>query len=131
MAGNDNRSVRRVVSAVVVLVLTLAVGTAAWAVCVGEQLDAHARMKCCATMHHRCGKGDADDCCNTMKDADPSSNVATPAVANVTIAPVVLDALALLPSTFLTSMASDAATSVEAAIRPHDPPHLHSFPLLI
>ena len=130
-APDNNEFVRQIVSAFVVLLLVLAVSAAAWADCVGGQPNAHARMACCAMMHHQCGRGNADDCCNKMKETGPSSNVATAAVAKVKIVPVVVDAPAVLPSALSTLTSSSAAASVTAFIRPHDPPHLHPFPLLI
>src|SRR5690242_7399705 len=129
-AKRDNRIVRQGVSAVVAFLLTVAVATVAWADCIGEQPNAPARMKCCATAHHRCGTGTADDCCHRMEGGGPSSNVATTAIAKAKV-PVAFIALGVLPSVDATPLFVDAGHGAQAFIRPHDPPHLHPFPLLI
>jgi hypothetical protein len=124
----QNRFMRRVLAVALISFLAMAVATAAWADCVGEQPNAHARMKCCATAHHTCGKGNADDCCNKMNDAGPSSAVSTSAAQPVHV-PVVFAVLHSLATTYVTLRS--AARVVATLIRPHDPPHLHTFPLLI
>jgi hypothetical protein len=120
---------RQIASAVVAFMLTLAVGAAAWADCVDEQ-TAQVQMKCCAAMHHQCGRGNADDCCNKMKDASPSSNVATPAIARVTVRSMFL-AVGVLPADASAPCPTNAGSMDVTIVRPHDPPHLHTFPLLI
>ncbi len=108
--------------------LALSVGAAAWADCVGEQ-NARAQMKCCAAMHHQCGKDNPDDCCNEMKDAGPSSSLSTTPIAKVSV-PVTLGVVQVLATAYVRQLL-DAASIEPAFIRPHDPPHLHTFPLLI
>src|SRR5689334_12765888 len=114
--------VRQVASAVMAFVLALAVGTATWADCVGEQ-NAQAEMKCCAMMHHRCGKANAADCCHKMKGASPSSNVATITIAKVKVAAVFV-ALGVLPTDAVAPRPTDGSSMDVTVIRPHDPPHL-------
>jgi len=124
----DHNRIVRFVSAVVAFIMTLAFGAAGWAKCVGEQ-SVHAQMKCCATMHHRCGTRNPHDCCNDMKESAPSSAVATNAVAK-TKAPVALGSVHLLAAPTVDGRANSAQVQARR-IRPHDPPHLHAFPLLI
>src|SRR5690349_14542300 len=126
----DNHVVaRHVASAVVAFVLTLAVAAVGWADC-GSEWDADAQMNCCAMMHHQCGKGNADDCCNKMRGASPSSNVATAAVVKVSV-PAVFVALDVRSAAAVAPPPTNGASWDVTIIRPHDPPHLHPFPLLI
>lgn len=87
-------------------------------------------MDCCAKTSYECaGFRTPDDCCNQMHQGTsgtvPSTVAAAPNPldASMTAAP---DAAVSLPTRI---------RRVEAAaldfIRPHDPPHLHTFSLLI
>jgi hypothetical protein len=121
----------RVLGSVLATLLALAVATTAWADCTGPQPNAHAQMKCCANRQHQCNKtGNPDDCCRQMRDAGPSALLATTAVPLVKV-PVVHGVITLLAAPTTSVVATVTAPAVPEFKRPHDPPHLHPFALLI
>lgn len=93
----------------------------------GPHAAVAAQMACCKAGHHACHKQErAADCCKTMAAASPMP-VAT-AVDHIAIpAPlaVAVDVVDEPPSTIGVGFVSDSFK------RPHDPPHLHAFALLI
>lgn len=121
----------RAIGSVLVAFLVLAVATAAWADCTGERTNAHAQMACCASGHHQCTKTrSADDCCKQMRDTDTSALLATTAVPLVKVPVVhgVITVLSVPSANVIVTVTMPAAHDFK---RPHDPPHLHRFALLV
>jgi len=117
----------RFTDAVLVVLVALAVTATAWADCAGEQ-NVGARMKCCATAHHKCAKsGDSSDCCQHMSHAATAMFQAVPLVK----APVVHEIVGPLLAASVSDIVPLAPASSLGFKHPHDPPHLHSFALLI
>jgi hypothetical protein len=111
--------------------VALAVATAAWADCTGEQTNADAQMKCCANGHHQCSKtGSPDDCCKQMRPVGPSALLATSAAPLVKV-PVVHGIITLLSVPSVNVVPALMTPVVPEFKRPHDPPHIHPFALLI
>ena len=105
------------------IVSVATVGVAEWA-------SSSKAMACCAKTHNRCaGLKSPDDCCKAMGHSVASATVAT-VIASKVSAAADIGALIAPPA-----VAFDHATSARAPRqnikRPHDPPHLHTFPLLI
>ena len=120
---NVRTRARRVLGCLALLVAT-AVATGAFA----ELRASATAMACCRKTNYRCaGLSPPDDCCQQM------GHVArTPGAATVASAPL-LCALPLAAPAF-----SAEPTSAFPALRigfafkrPHDPPHLHTYSLLI
>jgi hypothetical protein len=99
---------------------------------VGELSDlrvAAAAMACCAKTDYSCaGLRTPDECCQTMGHAPAHPVAATlagqstqPGAMVATLPP----ASQLLPVTLSTSL------RLPESKRPHDPPHLHTFSLLV
>jgi hypothetical protein len=86
-------------------------------------------MACCTKTHYHCaGLKTPDDCCKTMRHA-PAHPVPSTA-AGKSAEPRAMAATLLStsqPATFSLSPSRQSADSK----RPHDPPHLHTFALLI
>lgn len=121
---------RRVIGSLLATLLAVAVATAAWADCAGET-NANAQMKCCKNGHHQCTKtANADDCCKQMRDAGPSALLATTAVSLVKV-PVIHGVITLLSAPVISVIAAVTTSAPLDFKRPHDPPHLHPFALLI
>jgi hypothetical protein len=130
-ASQDNRIVQRAVSTLVAALLALAVASAAWADCTGDQPDGRARMKCCAAGHHQCPmRGNPDDCCRRMSPRGPSATAATAATAKVAL-PVAYALVALLEWPPADDHLVETLRASFPGVRLHDPPHLHAFVLLI
>jgi hypothetical protein len=88
-------------------------------------------MACCAKTHGECaGVKGPDDCCRGMGHVS-----ADPAKTTPPNRPTVdtLSACAVLPQPALAAAAIgwSSASDAVAFKRPHDPPHLHTFALLI
>jgi hypothetical protein len=85
-------------------------------------------MACCAKTNYQCaGLSGPDDCCQRMGHA------AGPTVGTLSSdSPLVVPAAVIIPD-FINAPASlsGAPTPGPAFTRPHDPPHLHPFSLLI
>ena len=96
---------------------------------IGFALSSRAEA-CCAAMRGECaGLSTPDTCCQTQQfAAGPDLTSTAPGLAHVDIAgPVSI--LTIDPSD---ELGSAGERSVQDAFkRPHDPPHLHGFPLLI
>ena len=96
---------------------------------IGFALSSRAEA-CCAAMRGECaGLSTPDTCCQTRQfAASPDLTSTAPGLAQVDIAS---------PLPIPTSYRSDGLGSArdrsarDAFKRPHDPPHLHGFPLLI
>jgi len=87
-------------------------------------------MACCAQMDYRCaGVTPPDDCCKRMgHDASrPAPSTAASTHDRGTKAPIAI----VPPPSITRSLESDRAFVSAAFARPHDPPHLHAFSLLI
>jgi hypothetical protein len=93
-----------------------------------EFSDANATMKCCAKTQYACaGVGSPDDCCRKMHHR--SSGVSPSIVRTSTVGH---DAAATAPSQaprFALVVRHQLPATSDC--RPHDPPHLHTFSLLI
>jgi hypothetical protein len=108
------------------LLLTLTLATAASS---ADALRASiVAMACCAKAHHECaGVKTPDDCCRSrghLVSAPPS--VAPSARDGISFAAVVTPLIAPGLIDDSRPLLADPAFK-----RPHDPPHLHPFPLLI
>jgi hypothetical protein len=123
--GDVNRPTSRTVSAAVLLVAVSVAATT-----FAELASSRRAMACCAKTHNKCaGIKRPDDCCKGM------GHGVTAMAATVTKlkAHAGCDAVA----TAATPVAATAANALRLAVspidfkRPHDPPHLHPFPLLI
>ena len=71
-----------------------------------------------------------DDCCKQMRDAGPSAMLATAAAPLVEV-PVVHGVIEPLIAPSSVVVVASAITPSPEFQRPHDPPHLHPFPLLV
>jgi hypothetical protein len=95
----------------------------------GEFRDANAVMKCCAKTHYACaGVGTPENCCRKMHH---SSSRVSPSIIQTSSFD---HALAVVPppvSPFFSTVACDPFRPASDWSRPHDPPHLHTFSLLI
>jgi len=109
-----------------VLLLILSVATAN----VAEWASSSKAMACCAKTHNRCaGLKSPDDCCKGMGHSIASATVATVKALKVSAAPDLAARVAPPETAF--DQATGARAARENIKRPHDPPHLHTFPLLI
>jgi len=86
-------------------------------------------MACCAKTHNQCaGLSAPDDCCKRMGHATVSSLAGTLSAAQPLVLPAT-GVAAWLPANLT---AAQGSSNVDLAFtRLHDPPHLHSFSLLI
>lgn len=88
-----------------------------------------AAMACCAKTNYRCaGMNGPDDCCRQM--GHTTHGVAAGTLSNARPFAV---AVAVLPALGESRLWSTFARRVPVSsfARPHDPPHLHSYSLLI
>ena len=116
--------VRRVIAAVAIATMCAVVPS----VCTrGPGAAIAEQMACCKGGHHACHKPEsAADCCKQVAAASPMpvatavDHVVLPAPANIAV--VFVDE----PSS---TIGNDVAA--DSSKRPHDPPHLHAFALLI
>lgn len=97
------------------------------AVCAAGRTQAQ-EMACCKAGHRTCGKmTSASDCCKSKERSSPTAAVTKQPDAVVEIA-----LPAGVPALFQPDAPQGLATPVCATLkRPHDPPHLHTFSLLI
>jgi hypothetical protein len=112
-----------VLARVLLVVTALATGSAA------DLRSSTAAMACCAKTHHRCaGLSSPDDCCKRMGHATTASLAGTLSAVQPLVVPVsgVIDWLPANVMPAQTSTHPDFSFT-----RPHDPPHLHPFSLLI
>jgi hypothetical protein len=87
-------------------------------------------MACCAKTDYSCaGMSGPDDCCQHMGHG---AHAVTPGTLSSTRA-LLLTTVAVVPlfGGATTPLASAAIDSVSSFTRPHDPPHLHPYNLLI
>jgi hypothetical protein len=122
-----NRSVARHFSRIVVLLLLMPLASAANDLAaMGASSRAHA---CCAKTRYACaGLKSADDCCKRMGHAAP------PAPATTTKAQSLdTDTTGVIVGvqSHVLAQAPARRSSNDSFKRPHDPPHLHTFTLLI
>ena len=85
-------------------------------------------MACCAKTNYQCaGLSRPDDCCQRMGHA------AGPTVGTLSSAsPLVVPAAVIIPGFIVApALPSGSPSQGPAFKRPHDPPHLHPFSLLI
>lgn len=118
------RFVRRAIAAIAISAMCVSVPS----VCaVGPEAAVAEQMACCKARHHVCHKqGSAGGCCKKVGAASPSP-VATATHFVAIAAPRAVPAIYVQDLT--PSVGSPlAAPSIK---RPHDPPHLHPFALLI
>jgi hypothetical protein len=108
--------------------LALFVASSVAATAFADLHSALTAMACCAKTNYQCaGLSGPDDCCQRMGHA------AGPTVGTLSSAsPLVVPSAVLIPG-FIVAPASlfGSPSPGPAFKRPHDPPHLHSFSLLI
>ena len=117
------RLTTRVVFAVIAGLIVIADATAARASLLA--------MVCCMKTHGECaGVRGPDDCCRGMGHVSADLSKTTPPDGPTTAAP---STRAVLPQPAIVNAATGASPIVDAVAfqRPHDPPHLHTFALLI
>jgi hypothetical protein len=112
-----------------VLGRVLLIVTAVVASSLADLRSSTAAMACCAKTHNQCaGLRAPDDCCKGMGHATAASVAGTLSAAQPHVLPAT-GLVAWLPANLSPSRAS--STPDLAFKRPHDPPHLHPFSLLI
>ena len=85
-------------------------------------------MACCASTDYSCaGMRTPDDCCKTIQHGHGALPSSTVAGERGSVAPPAMTPPVLIAVTTIASAAAIARTIT----RPHDPPHLHTFTLLI
>jgi hypothetical protein len=92
--------------------------------------DSAAAMDCCAKTDYTCaGLSAPDDCCQHMGH---SAHGVTPGTVS-TDRDLLIPISAIVPpfAAATPTAAADPLGSVSTFTRPHDPPHLHSYSLLI
>ena len=127
MRVQDPRVVRhRSVFGAVLLIAALLAGNIS--VCAAATRAARAEMACCKAGHRTCGQMTrAGDCCKVGQHE--ASGIA---VAKQIDAAVVIALPASVPALFALVTDSRLNVPLDGALkRPHDPPHLHTFSLLI
>lgn len=125
-----NRLVRSRVRRFVVANSVLLIVASMAASPVADLLASAAAMACCAKTDYSCaGISGPDDCCQHMGHTAHGVAPGTCSSARSADTPTA----AIVPA-FSTDAAAPASTpfnSVSPFTRPHDPPHLHSYSLLI
>jgi hypothetical protein len=97
---------------------------------IADLTAAAAAMSCCAATDYACaGPQTPDDCCQTMGHATTHSASATIAKAQLPASGVT--AANLRAGTSPVGLATRRHVVSIDGKRPHDPPHLHTFSLLI
>jgi hypothetical protein len=92
--------------------------------------DSAAAMACCAKTDYACaGLSSPDDCCQHMGHAAHGVTPGTVSAARELLIPIT----GIVQSSFAadTAAAADPIGTLSIFTRPHDPPHLHSYSLLI
>jgi hypothetical protein len=85
-------------------------------------------MACCAKTDYRCaGLSSADDCCQQMGHTLHGAFAGTLSSAH----PVILPAILSVPASAACLASHEPLNREPFFTRPHDPPHLHFFSLLI
>jgi hypothetical protein len=127
VAKEHNRHVRiraRALFGAMVLVLASAVAADALA----DLRSSATAMACCAKTNNQCaGLRAPDDCCKHMGHTSGPSAVGTLASSHPFVATAVTNIVS-----FIAAVRPVSASMPHGAFkRPHDPPHLHPFSLLI
>jgi len=118
----DNRIVRARSRLLLLLTVTLTLFSSA-----ADLLASAAVMACCRKTHFRCaGVKAPDDCCRSMQHGGRQNLATTRAITPIDMHPV-----AILPERPVLGSLVFERAPVAAFKRPHDPPHLHSFNLLV
>jgi hypothetical protein len=123
--GVVQRRIRHVAAATSLLLVILSLAVSPFA----ALQDSAAAMACCAKTDYTCaGLSAPDDCCQHMGH---STHAVTPATASATRE--LLIAMIGIAPVFAaeTAVPSDRLGTASTFTRPHDPPHLHSYSLLI
>jgi hypothetical protein len=124
-----NGGVPRLTARLVVLTRVLLIVTSVAGSFVAELRSSTAAMACCAKAHSQCaGLSAPDDCCERMGHATAASVAGTLSAAQPHLLPATGD-VARLPANL--AHGRSPSTPESFFTRPHDPPHLHSFSLLI
>ena len=113
-------------------VLAFVVATSVAAAASADLRAAMTAMACCVKADYRCAiVGGPDDCCQHMGHTAQGATLAPPShtTTNV-VGPVLVATLARLDHSPSLNW-HDTLASASALKRPHDPPHLHTFSLLI
>jgi hypothetical protein len=86
-------------------------------------------MACCAKTNYQCaGLGGPDDCCQRMGHTAGRITAVTLSSAN----PLLVPAAVIIPTFIVEPTSAPAPLNPGPAFkRPHDPPHLHPYSLLI
>jgi hypothetical protein len=114
---------RRLISAIITVLVALAARDAA---ALRASADA---MECCAKTDYSCaGMSTPDDCCQRMHHAPAH---ATPSTAAAAGAVQGSPAIAVPPSPEAMISTRTVRGPLAPFTRPHDPPYLHAFSLLI
>jgi hypothetical protein len=111
------------------LVVAAAVITASLSTSVVSDLrDAMFVMACCAKTKYQCaGVGTPDDCCRRMHHTSRPGTTAIVKVASTADVAIVAPTIASVYESF----APEPPAASADFKRPHDPPHLNTFSLLI
>jgi hypothetical protein len=115
------------IGATAILLLAVSVGIASFA----DLSSSSQAMACCAKTHNQCaGLKSPEDCCKGMGHSLAGSTVATLTALKASAVNGVGAAVPPPTAVAFGSGRSTAAAGVDFK-RPHDPPHLHAFSLLI
>ena len=96
---------------------------------ISDMVGGQAAMVCCAKADYSCaGLSAPDTCCRRMHHAASHPTPSTAAAANSHDG---LPAVALLPPVFFVGPTCGWESARVEFKRPHDPPHLHTYSLLI
>ena len=120
---------KRRVAGIVALARVLLVVTSVAAGSLADLRSATAAMACCAKTDNQCaGLSAPDDCCKRMGHATAASIAGTLSAAQ----PLVVPAIGVVVTLPANPASARSASNPDLAFkRPHDPPYLHSFILLI
>jgi len=117
------RRLRSIVAGCVLAAVALAANE------MSDMVTGQAAMVCCAKTDYSCaGLSAPDTCCRRMHHA---SSHATPSTAAAAHSHDGLPAATLLPSAFFVGPTRGWERARLEFKRPHDPPHLHTYSLLI
>ena len=109
---------------VLVLLVASSVATNAFA----DLRASGTEMACCAKTDYRCaGLSSPDDCCQQMGHTAHGTFAGTLSSAH----PVILAVILSVPASAASIASHESLNREWFFTRPHDPPHLHSFSLLI
>jgi hypothetical protein len=110
-------------------VLVLALASSVAASSFADLQASSAAMACCAKTDYTCaGMSSPDDCCRRMSHTAPRATAGTLSSATLLGAPV---ALIVRPFAVDVDTRSGVRRLPDSLPRPHDPPHLHAYSLLI